>query len=109
MVSYKDLGLSNTKEMFKKAMEGNTRTFTLFSRGQLSRELKKNGLSEPDYRPEFFLPMVFHRKLGSLFFSKALEGGARLLGLRGLFGSPIILLSRKQEGRQGKPAVGGVV
>lgn len=93
----------------KKALEGNTRTFTLFSRGQLRRELEKNGFSAPDYRPEFFFPMVLHRKLGRPFLSRTLEAGARLLGLRRLFGSPIILRSRKrQEGSRQKPAAGGV-
>ncbi len=81
----------------KKALEGNTRPFLLFSRAQLSRELEKNGYSAPEFRAQFFLPMVIHRKLASPRISNILEAGARVTGLTTLFGSPIILKSRKRE------------
>ncbi|MCW5199024.1 hypothetical protein VU06_04725, partial [Desulfobulbus sp. F3] len=75
----------------KKKLEGNTRTFGLFSRAQIINEFAKNGMKNPQMKPEFFLPMVLHRKLGSPALSRALEGCCRACGLTRLFGSPIIL------------------
>lgn len=77
----------------KKKMEGNTRTFTLFSRREIAAELVKNGFNRPVSRPEFLLPMVVHRKVGNRRFSAAIESCFRLTGLTGLFGSPIICRS----------------
>ena len=95
MVSYKDLGFVNTREMFKKAMEGNTRTYTLFDRARIAGEFENNGYAPPVYRPEFFWPMVIHRKLRNPSLSRVLEAAAGGCGLKKLFGSPIILRSRR--------------
>ena len=87
----------------KKRMEGNTRTFTLFSRAEVGGELRRQGFSRATFRPEFFLPMVLHRKLGHRGLSTLLEGGSRLCGLTALFGSPIIVRAdRHADG--GRPA-----
>lgn len=75
----------------KKKLEGNTRTFGLFSRAQIINEFAKNGMINSQLRPEFFLPMVLHRKLGSAALSRLLENACRACGLTRLFGSPIIL------------------
>ncbi len=74
----------------KKNMEGNTRTYTLFTRKQIERELKRNNFYNSRRRPEFFFPMVVHRKLKMVGLSKLLEFIPRILGLTGMFGSPII-------------------
>lgn len=79
----------------KKAMEGNTRTYTMFTRTQLRQEFTCNGFSTPLFKPEFFWPMVLHRKLKNPSVSKLLELPPRLLGLTTLLGSPIILQSFK--------------
>lgn len=76
---------------FKKRLEGNTRTFALFSRPQMVKEFAKHGMSRPQMRAEFFLPMVLHRKIGSANISSCLEACCRCCGLTRLFGSPIIL------------------
>ena len=44
----------------KKKMEGNTRTYLLFSRQEITRELGKNNFGKPILKPEFFIPMVIH-------------------------------------------------
>lgn len=82
----------------KKRMEGNTRTFTLFSRSEITKELAGHGFPKPAFRPEFFLPMVLHRKLGHRGLSTLLEGGSRLCGLTGLLGSPIIVRADREAG-----------
>ncbi|OGR15710.1 MAG: hypothetical protein A2X81_06675 [Desulfobacterales bacterium GWB2_56_26] len=80
----------------KKKMEGNTRTFTLFSRDEIAAELAKNGFTRPVFKPEFLLPMVIHRKVGNRAFSTMIENCFRLTGLTGLFGSPIICRSDRK-------------
>ncbi len=75
----------------KKSLEGNTRPFGLFSRNQILREFANNGMEHPEIVPEFFLPMVLHRKLGSAGISRFLEGLCRFVGLTRLFGSPVVL------------------
>lgn len=77
----------------KKNMEGNTRTYTLFTRKEIIAELAANNCTPPVLRPEFFMPMVVHRKMKSPAISSFLETVFRLTGLTGLFGSPIILRS----------------
>jgi ubiquinone/menaquinone biosynthesis C-methylase UbiE len=80
----------------KKNMEGNTRTFTLFSRKELSDELKRNHFQPPLFKPEFVVPMVIHRKLKNPVVSRTLEAVFQHTGLTSLFGSPIILRSDVQ-------------
>lgn len=80
----------------KKNMEGNTRTYTLFSRDEIRQELRKNNFNAPIFQPEFFVPMVIHRKLQSPSTSRVLEGFFRMVGLTKLFGSPIIMRSDRQ-------------
>lgn len=81
----------------KKALEKNTRPFAIFNRAQLSKELEKNGYIVDELQPQFFLPMVFHRKLAQPRISEKIEAGVRLTGLTTLLGSPIILKSERKE------------
>ncbi len=106
VVDYPDRRSSNVLYQLlfaaKKRMEGNTRTFTLFYRSEIAKELARHGFPAPTFRPEFFLPMVVHRKLGHRGLSTLLEGGSRLCGLTGVFGSPIIVRADREVrgGRQ---------
>lgn len=77
----------------KKKMEGNTRPYTLFTRGQISEVLASNGFGNTQFRPEFFLPMVIHRKLNHKKISAVMEGCLRATSLTHFFGSPIIFRS----------------
>lgn len=82
----------------KKQMEGNTRTYTTFRQAQVVAEFRQHGFSLESRYPEFFFPMVLHRKLGRPGLSAALERFARWLGLTRRFGSPVILKLAPQEG-----------
>jgi 2-polyprenyl-3-methyl-5-hydroxy-6-metoxy-1,4-benzoquinol methylase len=86
----------------KKKMEGNTRPYTLFSRSEIGAEFKKNGFHRLNFRPEFLLPMVIHRKVKNRLFSIFVEGWCRLTGATYFFGSPIIV-----RADQGEPKKGG--
>ncbi|RMF03783.1 MAG: class I SAM-dependent methyltransferase [Chloroflexi bacterium] len=82
----------------KKNLEGNTRPFTCFKAKELAAEFKKHGFMASKRYPEFFLPMVLHRKLNTVGISSVLERLCRIIGLTGWLGSPVIL----QVIREGK-------
>lgn len=83
--------LYDTLFSMKKKYEKNTRTFTLFNRTQIAAEVRANGFAHPRFTPQFFLPMVVHRKLGSVGVSRFAETVFGAVQLTRLFGSPIIV------------------
>jgi ubiquinone/menaquinone biosynthesis C-methylase UbiE len=82
----------------KKQIEKNTRTYILFKESDILDVFKRNHYSEFERSPEFFLPMVLHRYLGSRRFSHISESFFHFLGLTRFFGSPIILKSIRKRG-----------
>ncbi len=80
----------------KKRLEGNTRPFTLFSRFEIAREIEKNNFRRPLFKPEFFLPMVVHRKVNSRLFSVVAERCFSATGATQLCGSPVIVRSDRK-------------
>jgi ubiquinone/menaquinone biosynthesis C-methylase UbiE len=83
---------------WKRALEGNTRTFFCFRSGQVAAELAKHGFVRPLVRRQFFVPMVVHRKLQRAGFSRMAERVSRTLGLARAFGSPVVLRAERKEG-----------
>jgi 2-polyprenyl-3-methyl-5-hydroxy-6-metoxy-1,4-benzoquinol methylase len=81
---------------FKKKLEGNTRTWTLFSHTEITDAFLKHGFACYRMRKQFFLPMVLHRVLRCPPLSALLEGICRLLGLTRLWGSPVIVELRRE-------------
>lgn len=74
----------------KRKVEGNTRTYRMFSTWELQREFKKHGFRlEKNYKL-FIWPMALHRLLKSIPISKNLEAPLRWIGLTKLFGSPVV-------------------
>ena len=82
---------------WKRALEGNTRTFFCFRSGQVAAELAEHGFVRPLVRRQFFVPMVVHRKLRSAGFSRTVERASRTLGLTRAFGSPVVLRAERKE------------
>jgi len=74
----------------KKQVEQNTRSFLVMSESEVSTHFRQNGFHLRERRPQFFWPMALHRAFNSPGLSRGLEAGARALGLRALFGSPVI-------------------
>ena len=74
----------------KKLLEGNTRTYEIFSHAQIEQEFARNGFYLQQRVGQFFWPMVIHRKLNSPRASRLLEKLSQLLGLVRLFGNPVI-------------------
>lgn len=83
--------------MLKKSLEGNTRPFSLFSESELLEVFKLYNFIYAERDAEFFLPMVLHRALKSLYFSLFTEKVWRILGFTQLFGSPVILKLVREE------------
>jgi ubiquinone/menaquinone biosynthesis C-methylase UbiE len=75
----------------KKRVEKNTRPFICYREADLLAAFAESGFERADRYPQFFLPMAFHRMVGSPGFSRFKEGGLRALGLTSLFGSPVVL------------------
>lgn len=76
---------------WKKALEGNTRTFHCFRPGEVIAECARHGFGRPAVQRQFFIPMVVHRAVGRAGISRILEGASGALGLTRAFGSPVIL------------------
>jgi ubiquinone/menaquinone biosynthesis C-methylase UbiE len=74
----------------KRAIEGNTRTYRMFSTFELVREFKKHGFRLERTQKQFMWPMGLHRALKSPRISALLEMIARALLLTRLFGSPVV-------------------
>ena len=74
----------------KKQVEQNTRPFLVMRDDDVASLFERNGFLRRDRRPQFFWPMALHRALGVPGLSRLLEAVARVLGLRALFGSPVI-------------------
>jgi hypothetical protein len=76
---------------FKKRLEGNTRHYLSFSRGQLASVFRQSGFDLIAEERQLFLPMVVHRKLGGNTVLQGIESACRLIGLTRALGSPVIL------------------
>jgi 2-polyprenyl-3-methyl-5-hydroxy-6-metoxy-1,4-benzoquinol methylase len=75
----------------KKSLEGNTRTYTSFSTGELLKEFERHGFRYARQKKQFFLPMVVHRIGKGRAPFRAAEAVSRAVGLTALAGSPAIL------------------
>lgn len=86
---------------WKKAFEGNTRSFITFRPGEIAAECARHGFGQPSAIRQFFLPMVVHRALakglGSSVPSRAMERVGAALGLTRALGSPVILRVARED------------
>jgi len=94
IVDYPDVrgfnALSRILFHLKKGFEKDTREYAVFNRRKIRAAFEKGGAGEVVFRPQFFLPMVFHRLTGSARILRIAEGGFEKVGLTRLFGSPVI-------------------
>lgn len=74
----------------KRAIEGNTRTYRMFSTYELTQEFKKHGFRLERVEKQFMWPMAIHRALKSPRLSGYLEAPCQALLLTRLFGSPVV-------------------
>ncbi len=81
----------------KKKVERNTRTYRVFRDREVCQAFKRQGFAIKAFQRQFFWPMALHRLFGNAHVSKALNRIATLLGLKRLWGSPVILLAVRDE------------
>ena len=86
----------------KKSYEGNTRTYTSFTHGELTGQFRRHGFMPARQIKQFFMPMAIHRMAGGAAPMRAAEALFRGLGFTALAGSPVILRVDRtdQAGRQ---------
>ena len=90
----------------KKKLEGNTRTFTLFTHREIEAAFAASGFAPSGRIGQFFLPMVLHRALRCRPCSAALESLCRGVGLTRRWGSPVVArFSRKDDDRSASAGV----
>jgi 2-polyprenyl-3-methyl-5-hydroxy-6-metoxy-1,4-benzoquinol methylase len=75
----------------KHRIEGNTRPYAVFQPAEVRAEFAVRGFEVRQEQPQFLLPMVLHRWLGRAGLARALELPGRLIGLRRILGSPVII------------------
>lgn len=82
----------------KKQIETNTRTYENFRLDAFDAVLEQCGFRVDALHKQFFFPMVVHRMLRGSPVSKWIEAVASVIGLRRVFGSPIVLTARRVNG-----------
>lgn len=75
----------------KRSLEGNTRTYSSFSRSELATEFGLNAFPRTRQVKQFLLPMVVHRMGKGSMPLRAAEAVCRATGLTALAGSPVII------------------
>lgn len=80
---------------FKRKIEGNTRPYFSYSKAEMSADLFKCNFKTEQATGQFFFPMGLHRAMKCAFLSRVLEGLASILQLKSRFGSPVILLAKR--------------
>lgn len=74
--------------------------FRLFSLRRVKAELERNGFEVEKVEKLWFLPIAFHKLLGSRRFTRSVERILAAVGMRKLFGAPVTVLARRsREGR----------
>jgi 2-polyprenyl-3-methyl-5-hydroxy-6-metoxy-1,4-benzoquinol methylase len=83
--------LSGSLFGLKKSLEGNTRPYALFTHAEIREAFAVRRYAPARVRPQFLLPMVFHRVLRLRAVSSGLERLLAATGLTARFGSPVLI------------------
>jgi SAM-dependent methyltransferase len=81
----------------KKRIEGNTRPYFCHTLCSVKRVLHEAGYQVAAVEKQFFLPMGVHRAIANRSLSEKLERNFRAARLTHAFGSPVIVLARRDE------------
>lgn len=72
-----------------------TEPYRVFSLGQITRALAKNGYRVRAVHRQFVLPIALHKALGSRGFTLGVEQVFERVGLLRLFGSPVTIVAER--------------
>ncbi len=81
----------------KKWMFPDTQVYRVFVMSSIRRVLAGNNFHITGIRRHFVLPVFVHRKLRRRIFSKEIENFFAVLGLRSLFGAPVVVKAVREE------------
>ncbi|MGI6680447.1 MAG: class I SAM-dependent methyltransferase [Bdellovibrionota bacterium] len=84
----------------KKKVEENTRTFKIFFDREIKEEFFKNNFKINKRIPQFFMPLVFYRIIKKRVLCELSEKFFGVLGLRYLFGSPVIVEAIRKDDKR---------
>ena len=101
MIDYPPLvgvnALESTLLPLKRRIEGNTRPYFSYMKGDLLRVLRCEGFQRFAVEKQFLVPMAVHRALRNPRLSDMLESTCRALGLTALLGGPVLLLAERDS------------
>lgn len=83
--------------VLKRILKHDEQVYRTFTLRELKHELIRNGFDVREVHREFVLPIAFHRKLGKLGWSRAIERVLSFVGLRRLIGAPATLHATRRE------------
>lgn len=83
--------------LLKRLLKHDEQVYRTFTLRELKHELIRNGFEVHEVHREFVLPIAFHRKLGKLGLSRALERVLGAVGLRRLIGAPATIHATRRE------------
>ena len=101
MIDYPPLvGINSLEALLfplKRRIEGNTRPYFNYAKGDLVRVLRRAGFRRFVVERQFFVPMAIHRAFRSPRLSALAEAMCGALGLTALLGGPALLLAERDD------------
>jgi SAM-dependent methyltransferase len=77
------------------ALGSRAEAYRVFTRGEIARELARQGFRITASHRQFVLPIAFHKRLGSPRFTRSIEGALAGMGLLWLAGSPVTVAAER--------------
>jgi 2-polyprenyl-3-methyl-5-hydroxy-6-metoxy-1,4-benzoquinol methylase len=77
------------------ALGSNVEAYRVFTRGEIARELVRNGFRIVASHRQFVLPIALHKRLGSARLTRTIEGALSGVGLLWLAGSPVTVAAER--------------
>jgi 2-polyprenyl-3-methyl-5-hydroxy-6-metoxy-1,4-benzoquinol methylase len=77
------------------ALGSRTEAYRVLSERRVRQALGRQGFPVVSVHRQFVLPIAFHKALGSIGFTRGLEGALAAVGLLRLFGSPVTLVAER--------------
>jgi ubiquinone/menaquinone biosynthesis C-methylase UbiE len=72
-----------------------TEPYRVFTNRAIAEAFSRHGFRIRSMHRQFVLPIAFHKAVGSLRFTRAIEGSLDRAGLLGWFGSPVTLVAER--------------
>ncbi len=77
------------------ALGGRTEAYRVLAEARVRKALQRYGFRVVSVHRQFVLPIAFHKAVGSIGFTRGLEGALAAAGLLRLLGSPVTLVAER--------------